>query len=162
MAHREKSCSMGVRLNVEEQAAFLDTGHTAVLTTLKRDGWPVSLPVWYVYVDGHVYVASPEASAKIKRIRHDERTWFLVERGEMWKELASVGFAARAVLVDGKEHDRAMAVFDEKYGAFRTPDEEMPDVTKRHYSRHLVFRLDQDGDALTWDNSRIRLKTPSA
>jgi nitroimidazol reductase NimA-like FMN-containing flavoprotein (pyridoxamine 5'-phosphate oxidase superfamily) len=152
---------MGIRLNTEEQAEFLERGHTAIITTVKRDGWPVSLPVWYVYVGGHIYIGSPEPSAKIKRIRHDNRAWFLAESGEKWKELAAVGFAARAVLVNGDEFDRAMAVFDEKYAAFRTPEEEMPDVAARYYSKHVVFRLDQVGDAVTWDNSRIRLKTRS-
>ncbi|MET0931042.1 MAG: pyridoxamine 5'-phosphate oxidase family protein [Aeromicrobium sp.] len=153
---------MGIRLSPEEQGEFLLHGHTGIITTVKRNGWPVSLPVWYVYEDGHVYIGSPEASAKIKRIKHDDRAWFLVESGELWRELKAVGFAARAVLVEGEEFDRAMAVFDEKYEAFRTPDELMPDVTQQHYSAHTVFRLDQEGDALTWDNSRIRLKEPTA
>jgi len=152
---------MGVRLNADEQAQFLASGHTAIVTTLKRDGWPVSLPVWYAYLDGHVYVGSPASAAKIKRIRHDDRAWFLVEAGLEWKELAAVGFAARAVIVDGAEADAAQAAIDEKYSAFRTPDELMPDAVRGHYSERLVFRLDQTGDALTWDNSRIRLKSPS-
>ena len=38
---------MGVRLDDDEAWAELDAAHTGILTTLRRDGWPVSLPVWF-------------------------------------------------------------------------------------------------------------------
>ena len=41
---------MGVRLSEEEAWAELATAHTGILTTLRRDGRPVSLPVWLVAV----------------------------------------------------------------------------------------------------------------
>ncbi|MET0887122.1 MAG: pyridoxamine 5'-phosphate oxidase family protein, partial [Mycetocola sp.] len=79
---------MGLALDDEEQAAFLERGHTGILTTLRLDGSPVSLPVWYLWRDGHVYIASPPGTAKIKRVRNDDRAWFLVESGERWVDLS--------------------------------------------------------------------------
>ncbi|WP_127128866.1 pyridoxamine 5'-phosphate oxidase family protein [Georgenia sp. SYP-B2076] len=151
---------MGVRLSAEERETFLQNGHTGIITTLRRDGSPVSLPVWYAYLDGKVYVGSPESAAKVKRIRHDDRAWFLVESGEKWKELAAVGFPARATVVEGAEADRAMAAYEEKYAEFRTPPEEMPGAAQNHYAKTVMLRLDPTGDALTWNNAKIRLKSP--
>ncbi|MGH9137555.1 MAG: pyridoxamine 5'-phosphate oxidase family protein [Acidimicrobiales bacterium] len=42
---------MGVRLTDDEAWAFLENGHIGILTSLRRDGWPVSLPVWFVVLD---------------------------------------------------------------------------------------------------------------
>jgi PPOX class probable F420-dependent enzyme len=41
------------------------------LTTFKRDGTPVSTPVWVVPGDGRLLVSSPASTWKVKRIRRD-------------------------------------------------------------------------------------------
>ena len=43
------------------------------LTTYRKNGETVASPVWFVLVDGHVYVTTPPRSAKMKRIRNDPR-----------------------------------------------------------------------------------------
>ena len=84
---------MGVRLSDDEAWDYLAAGHTGILTTLRRDGWPVSLPLWYV-VDGRaIYVSTPVKSKKVTRIRHDDRGSFLVESGDAWVDLAAVQLA---------------------------------------------------------------------
>ena len=151
---------MGIRLDAEERLEFLRRGHTGVVTTLRRDGWPVSLPVWYVVVGGKVYLATPPASMKVKRIRHDERCSFLVESGQKWAELAAVEFRAKAVLVEpGPEADTALAELNGKYGAFQTPYEQMPLAVQAVYGERTVIRLDPTERVLSWDNSRIPLNT---
>ena len=50
---------MGVRLNEDEAWVELDTAHTGILTTLRRDGRPVSIPVWFATVGRHIYVRTP-------------------------------------------------------------------------------------------------------
>ena len=150
---------MGVRMGEDEAWAFLERGHTAVLTSLRRDGWPVSLPLWYV-VDGRVvYVATPVGSRKVARLRSDERACLLVEQGRKWEELAAVELPVRAkVIGPGPEADRVVALFDDKYREYRPARSKMPDATNRHYSGQAVIRLDPAGDLLSWDNSRIRLR----
>jgi PPOX class probable F420-dependent enzyme len=41
------------------------------LTTFKRDGTPVSTPVWVAGDDGRLLVVTAAESWKVKRIRHD-------------------------------------------------------------------------------------------
>jgi hypothetical protein len=150
---------MGLTLSTEEQAEYLRRGHTGILTTLRRGGSPVSLPVWYVWHDGHVYLASPPATAKVARVRHDDRAWFLVESGERWVDLTAVGFPARVVILDaGPDADAIHALLAEKYADFEVPFDRLPDAARAHYAGRLIFRLEQSGAAVSWDNSRMRLR----
>lgn len=149
---------MGVRMSEEAAWAFLAAGHTAILTTLRRDGWPVSLPLWYVVEDRTIYVATPERSKKVARIRNDDRACLLVEQGQQWAELAAVELPVRAtVLEPGAEADRAGALFAAKYTAFRPAPSRLPKATTKHYSGQAVIRLDPAGRVLSWDNAKLRL-----
>ena len=149
---------MGVRMSEDEAWEFLERGHTAILTTLRRDGWPVSLPLWYVVEDRAIYAATPERSKKVARIRHDDRACLLVEQGQQWAELAAVELSVRATILEpGAEADRAGALFADKYSAFRPAPSRMPKATTKHYSGQAVIRLDPAGRILSWDNAKLRL-----
>jgi hypothetical protein len=43
------------------------------LTTFRRDGTPVTTPVWAAPADGHLYVYTPIRSGKVRRIRRTPR-----------------------------------------------------------------------------------------
>ena len=144
---------VSVRLTPAEVDDFLENAHTGVLTTLRRDGWPVSLPVWFVVVDGAIYVRTPAQSRKVQRVRHDDRVSFVVESGRRWDELKAVVVTGRASLVD----DDVASAFDAKYGEYRADRSTMPEATQRHYrGDRTVLRIDPVQDPITWDNSKIR------
>ena len=48
------------------------TGKYVSLTTFRRDGTPVSTPVWFVTEDGSLLVETDGDSYKVKRIRHND------------------------------------------------------------------------------------------
>lgn len=149
---------MGVRMSDEEAWAFLEAGHTAVLTTLRRDGWPVSLPLWYVVDDRVIYVATPTRSKKVLRIANDDRACLLVEQGEAWVDLAAVEVSARATILESSgESERASAMFAEKYAAHVPSPSGMPGAVKEHYAGQTVIRLDPVGALITWNNAKVRL-----
>jgi nitroimidazol reductase NimA-like FMN-containing flavoprotein (pyridoxamine 5'-phosphate oxidase superfamily) len=149
-----------IRLSDDEAWAFLEAGHTGILTSLRADGWPVSLPVWYVVVDRRIYVATPAQTKKVTRVRHDDRACFLVESGEKWTELAAVEVPVRASVIElDEEAAKAMVAFVGKYAPYRPKSGRVPGATTKHYSKQAVIRLDPAGPALTWDNARIRLST---
>ena len=64
---------MGVRLSEDEAWVELDTAHTGILTTVRRDGRPVSLPVWFATVGRHIYVRTPAKTRKVEHVRNDPR-----------------------------------------------------------------------------------------
>jgi PPOX class probable F420-dependent enzyme len=155
---------MGVRLSDEEAWTELEAAHTGILTTLRRDGRPVSLPVWFAAVDRQIYVRTPATTRKVEHVRHDPRATFLVERGEKWIELCAVMVHADVALVEpGAEHDAASSAIEAKYAGFGMASpamegKQVPDATKRHYGgRAAVLRLTPVGRLVTWDNSRLRL-----
>jgi hypothetical protein len=45
---------MSIRLSEAEAWAELERAHTGIFTTLQRNGWPISLPMWFVALDRHI------------------------------------------------------------------------------------------------------------
>jgi len=150
---------VSVRLDDAETREFLRSAHTGILTTLRKNGMPVSLPMWFVAPDGVVYVQTPSRSKKVSRIRNDPRVGFLVESGLRWAELKAVHLSGRAVFVeDAAEKERVSQAMMEKYAGFRTPRSQYPSATRKHYSdERLTIRIDVEGRVLSWDNAKIPL-----
>jgi PPOX class probable F420-dependent enzyme len=152
---------VSVRLNDDEAWEVLRAAHTGILTTLRRDGSPVALPVWFV-VDGKtILVSGPSTTKKFVRVRRDPRVSFLVESGEAWAELEAVHVSGRAELVEDPDWPAIDAMFDAKYRAFRTPSEAMPERTRVHYDvGRKLLRIVPEGKLLTWDNRRLGVQPP--
>jgi PPOX class probable F420-dependent enzyme len=151
---------MGIRLSRQEAWAELGAAHTGILTTLKADGTPISLPVWFVALDERIYVATPEPTKKVARIKRNGRVSFLIESGERWAELLGVHLTGEArIVTDPDLQARARKAMDDKYQAFRTQAAAMPEATRRHYDVAMaVIEVTPDDRILTWDNSRLKLR----
>jgi nitroimidazol reductase NimA-like FMN-containing flavoprotein (pyridoxamine 5'-phosphate oxidase superfamily) len=152
-----------VRLSSDEAWAVLEQAHTGVLTSVRRDGRPISLPVWFVVLDRCIYVAGPEHTKKFARVRHDPRVSFVVESGVMWAELVGVHVSGQARFVEPGPHlARVAAALDEKYERFRTPREEMPATTRAHYDTPTAtIEIVPDDRILSWDNARLFAPEPT-
>jgi PPOX class probable F420-dependent enzyme len=86
------------------------------LTTYRRDGRPVTTPVWMVPLEGKIYVFTAEGTGKAKRVRATGRVRFApcnmngrVILGE-WRE------GSGRVVDDEALRDRALAALQRKYG----------------------------------------------
>jgi PPOX class probable F420-dependent enzyme len=151
---------MSVRLTDDEAWERLAAAHTGIFTTLRADGRPVPLPVWFAVLDRRVYLRTPGGSAKVHRIRHDSRCALLVESGHRWVELAAVLVQGRAVLVeDETERAAAAEVIGAKYDGYGVPADRVPQATLDHYADdRALIRIDPEPPLVTWDNARLRLK----
>jgi nitroimidazol reductase NimA-like FMN-containing flavoprotein (pyridoxamine 5'-phosphate oxidase superfamily) len=152
-----------VRLSRQEAWAVIRDSHTGIFTTLRRDGWPIALPVWFVTIDEAVYLGTPAQSKKVARLAHDSRASFMVESGERWAELSAVHLTGTARLVDAD--DPVLAVVERessrKYDGFRTERTAMPKATAAHYDKRGAFaqiRFTPDERILSWDNARLEVK----
>ena len=85
-----------VRLSPDEAWGIIEHAHTGIFTSLRRDGTPVALPVWFVSLDRRIYVSGPAGSKKFARVRRDPRVSFLVESGTRWAELVAVHLSGDA------------------------------------------------------------------
>jgi nitroimidazol reductase NimA-like FMN-containing flavoprotein (pyridoxamine 5'-phosphate oxidase superfamily) len=146
-----------IRLSPAEAWEVIAGSHTGVLTTLRRDGAPISLPVWFVALDRHVYVSGPAHTKKFARVRHDARVAFLVESGAAWEELVGVHLTGRAREIDDPALlARVHAALEAKYSAFRLDRSAMPDRTRQNYETPTcTIEITPDERLLSWDNARL-------
>ena len=156
--HSEPKPRRSIRMTGEEAWAFLTDAHTGILTTLRRDGYPIALPVWFAVVDRTIYVST--RGKKVLRARQDPRCSFLVESGLRWAELQAVHITADARVLDDVDDalgERIRAEMGRKYDAFRTASSAMPSETKQHYASAAgaMIELVPHGKILSWDNHHL-------
>lgn len=159
MADQTKPAKPSVRMTDDEAWEMLERSLVGILTTLRRDGRPVALPIWFVVLDRRIYVTT--RGKKVARARRDPRAAFLVEAGERWADLRAVHVDCRAAVIDPPDElaDRIRAAMDEKYRVYRTAAKEMPSATRDHYrtAKGAVIELVPNGKVLSWDNRNLRL-----
>ena len=151
---------MSVRITADEAWAVVTTSHTGIFISLRRDGAPIALPLWFVVLDRRIYVSGPAGAKRVARIRRDPRVSFLVESGERWAELRAIHLSGRArVVTEPALLARVAAALEAKYAAFRTPRAAMPAATRTHYeATRATIEIAPDARVLSWDNARLGLR----
>ena len=109
------------RMTDEEIWAYVVDAPTGILTTLRRDGVPIALPLWFACLDRTIYFQT--RGKKLQRMAHDPRASFLVESGFRWVDLKAVHFTGRADAIDASPDlaDAFRAEIDRKYAASEPP-----------------------------------------
>jgi len=74
----------------QEEERFLRNGRILRLASLHEDGSPHLVPVWYIYEDGRLYVATSDTSRKARNIKKSGRVAFCVDVGEGYEDLKAV------------------------------------------------------------------------
>ena len=97
-AASEQQPRRSFRLTDDEIWEYVASAHTGIMTTLRRDGMPIAMPLWFAAVDRAIYVHT--RGKKLTRMAHDPRASFLVESGDRWADLKAVHFTGRAELVE--------------------------------------------------------------
>jgi hypothetical protein len=146
-------------MNDDEIWAFLTEGHTGIFTTLRQDGHPIALPVWYSVIDRRIYVVT--RGKKVARVAKDSRCSFLVESGERWAELRAVHVVCEGHIVEPDDalESAIRAEMNRKYAAYRTAPKAMPEATRQHYANPgpAVIELVALERILNWDNNKLGL-----
>jgi PPOX class probable F420-dependent enzyme len=85
-----------IKLSEEEQRELLESERIVVVSSLGRDGWPHSMPLWYVLREGEIWIYTYAKSQKVKNLERDPRATLLVETGHEYGELRGVQIEAEA------------------------------------------------------------------
>lgn len=153
----EKGVKPTVRMSPEECWEMLTTSVNGTLTTLRANGQPIALPVWYVVLDQKIYMVT--RGKKVVRLRNDGRCSFLVESGERWAELRAVHVECVGRVIEPSDElaQRIAVALDEKYAPYRTVRDAMPQQTQDYYEKNLnaTIELTPVGKMLNWDNSKL-------
>ncbi|WP_420619041.1 pyridoxamine 5'-phosphate oxidase family protein [Candidatus Poriferisocius sp.] len=153
----EKKTKLTVRMSPEECWEMLENSVNGVFTTLRANGQPIALPVWYVVLDQKIYMVT--RGKKVVRVRNDQRCSFLVEAGDRWAELRAVHVECVGRVIEPSEElaQRIAVALDEKYAPYRTAQDVMPEQTRDYYEKNLnsTIELTPVGKILNWDNSKL-------
>jgi uncharacterized protein len=88
-----------------------------LLTTFRRDGTPVSTPVWVVPLDaGNLGLWTSSASGKAKRLAHTAKVTVQPCDARGRTKPGSEATGATARIADGPEYDAIHALVKAKYG----------------------------------------------
>lgn len=103
----------------------------------RRSGKPVQTPLWFVEMDGRLYVRTPDDTGKVKRVRHNPRVRIAV--CDMRGRLKGNWIDASARFAEGAEADRANHLLNRKYGILKRLID-FGTWLRRH--RYLVIAID--------------------
>lgn len=98
----------------EALAALEQEGYSS-LTTYRRDGRPVAVPIWHAVAGDKIYMFTEAASFKVKRLRRDPRVelaacnWRGTVHGPSWKGSGRI-VTEPALIAKAYQH------LDRKYG----------------------------------------------
>lgn len=70
----------------EERQRFLSKPRYGILNTLRSDGWPIGVPVWFDWNGETVRIFTSVVSPKMKRLQRDPRASLLVVNDPKEKE----------------------------------------------------------------------------
>jgi PPOX class probable F420-dependent enzyme len=95
--------------------ADLDAAKYVSFTTYKKDGNPVSLPVWVVPFEGGYAFTTDHDAFKVKRVRRDSRATLAVCTFKGQVAPGATVYQGTAVLLDGPDSKRVAALVRKKY-----------------------------------------------
>jgi PPOX class probable F420-dependent enzyme len=148
---------MGVTMSDDEVEEFLGDHGTAVLTTLRRDGAPVPVPVWYVVIDGAVFVRTPRKSKKVNHIARDPRVALLVHDGRNWEELRGLIIHGIGERVDDEATAAtALEAFHTRFADRTAALTRLPRAIAARYSDDVIYRIAIPDTPTSWDNRKVR------
>ena len=92
-----------------------DTRYIA-LTTYRRDGRPVTTPVWAAPLEGSLYVVTARSTGKVRRLRATDRVRFAPSNMDGRRILGAWHEGSGRVVEDEQRRGAALAALRRKYG----------------------------------------------
>ena len=115
------------RMHEDVTADFLEQPHIGVIATLRRNGMPYSVPVWWLHEAGNFWITGTTNRVWCKQLKRDPRCSLCIEA------LAPLpGFVA----VDGKAE------------AFELPEFDIWPISRRLAEKYVGDRNPQDPEAV--------------
>jgi len=69
------------RMKLEDREEFLRQPLNAVIATLRRDGMPYTVPIWFLWKDGYVWLTGTYSRVWCKQLLQDPRVSLCIEGG---------------------------------------------------------------------------------
>jgi PPOX class probable F420-dependent enzyme len=109
------------RMSNELKERFLQEPHVGVIATLRRDGRPYTVPVWWLWRDGVFWLTGTTNRVWCRQLRHDPRASLCIEASA--PEPGHVGVDGRVTILERPDFDiwPVSRLLAEKYVGRRDP-----------------------------------------
>ncbi len=136
------------QLTAQDVEAVLDRCQHGVLACAGDDGYPLAVPLNYVYTAGRIYFHTARAGHKMDAIAADPKVSFavidqdMIVSSEYTSYYRSVIAFGRARIADGGERLAAFRALNDKYCTDRPPEERQAEVDR--CERAAIVAIDID------------------
>jgi PPOX class probable F420-dependent enzyme len=103
----------------QEVAVMLAESRTLQVATIKADGWPHLVPMWFTLERERPAFWTYARSQKVANLRRDPRISVLVEAGDTYEELRGVSIQGRGEIVE--DSDAVLALGERIYERYWGP-----------------------------------------
>ncbi len=141
-----------IALTSEELAQLLEEGRTVVLGSHTTRGGIHLVALWYVVVEGAVWVWTYARSQKVRNLSRDPRASMLVESGEAYGELRGALLSGRARIVD--DPDWVRAIGDALIDRYELGSASAREAMRASAAKRVAVTLDVEHVA-SWDHRKL-------
>ncbi len=93
---------MGIIMNPQEIKVFLAEQKVCRMATVDKSGMPHVIPMWYVIVDGDIYVETTGTTKKVRNVESNGKVSLVVDAGEFLYDYRGVMMQGKMELVNDK------------------------------------------------------------
>jgi len=104
----------------KKESKFVKLRDVGRLATIDASGFPHSVPICPVLVNGHVYLASETGAKKVRNIEANSHATLVFDvYSDSWKKLRGVMLQCEAHIVNSSEFKKRRAELYEKYPQYK-------------------------------------------
>jgi len=139
---------LDISLSTAEVDDFLASQRTARLATTGPDGTPHVVPLWYVWVDGVLYVNTTRGNRSVRNLQSNPRAAATVDDGTTYDDLRGVVLTGPVrEAADDPRLPEVRSLFGNRYFGGNPPPFDL-------WRNRLFLRLDPERIA-SWDFRKI-------
>jgi len=145
-----------IKLSDDEQRELLESERLVVVSSIGRNGWPHSMPLWYVPRDGEIWIYTYAKSQKVRNLERDPRATLLIETGHEYAELRGVMIEAEAEIHRDPEMVYEVAVeLTLRYAdGMSSIEGDAAEALKRQAAKRVAIRFEPKRVA-SWDHRKL-------
>ena len=150
------SARTDIQLTPDEQQEWLRAGHTMTLTTIGKDGYPHSVAMWYVVIDGKICFSTYGRAQKTVNAARNPKVACLLEEGRTYDTLRGMMIRGDAeVDHDPDLNGQVQFEFFKKYVAEPGMDiaPEMEEMIRQRGKKRVVVKVTPVKVA-SWDHAK--------
>ncbi len=93
---------MGINMTPEEIKVFFAEQKVLRMATVDKDGMPHVVPMWYVILEGDIYIETTGTTKKVKNVESNRKVSLVVDTGEFLYDYRGVMMQGKMEVVSDK------------------------------------------------------------